>query len=72
VKFLKTMADNALKHNYSMMQIKKKEQWENVAVIQAYTLKYPSQDHTHSLQDISKRKTNRRCNIIKIDQVCKS
>jgi hypothetical protein len=33
------MADNALKHNYSMMQIKKKEQWENVAVIQAYTLK---------------------------------
>jgi hypothetical protein len=38
VKFLETLADNVFKHNYSMMQIKKKiELWENFGVT---TLKY--------------------------------
>jgi hypothetical protein len=39
VKFVETLADNVFEHIYSMMQIKKDEQWENVRVIQVYTLK---------------------------------
>ena len=40
VKFFETLADNVLKHNYSMMQIKKKmEWWENFRVTQVYHLK---------------------------------
>ena len=40
VKFLETLADNVFRHNYSMMQIlKKNELWEYVGVTQAYTLK---------------------------------
>jgi hypothetical protein len=41
VKFLKTLADNALRHtgNYSMMQIKKKMNSGTIWVTQAYTLK---------------------------------
>jgi hypothetical protein len=39
VKFLETLADNVFTHNYSMMEIKKKnELWENFGVT-AYTLK---------------------------------
>jgi hypothetical protein len=40
VKFLETLADNVFRHNYSMMQIlKKNELWEYFGVTQAYTLK---------------------------------
>jgi hypothetical protein len=41
VKYLATLADNVLRHNYSMMQIKKKKKKlrENFGVTQAYTLK---------------------------------
>jgi hypothetical protein len=39
VKFLETLADNVFTNNYSMMEIKKKELWENFGVTQAYTLK---------------------------------
>jgi hypothetical protein len=43
VKFLETLADNIFTHNYSMMQIKKKnERWEHFWVTQAYTLKSPN------------------------------
>ena len=39
VKFLETLADNVFRHNYSIMQIKKKiDRWENVWVTQVYTL----------------------------------
>ena len=38
VKFLETLADNVFTPNYSMMQIKKKELWENFWDTQAYTL----------------------------------
>ena len=40
VKFLETLADNVFRHNYSMMQIKKKiDLLENFEVTQVYTLK---------------------------------
>jgi hypothetical protein len=36
VKFLETLADNVFRHSYSMMQIKKKEPWENFGITQVY------------------------------------
>jgi hypothetical protein len=39
VKFFETLADNVFEHNYSMMQIKKDEQWDNFRVTQVYILK---------------------------------
>ena len=39
VKFLETLADNVFTHNYSMIQIKTNEPWENFGVTQTYTLK---------------------------------
>ena len=41
VKFLETLPENVFRHNYSMVQIKKKiNRWENFGVTQAYTLNY--------------------------------
>jgi hypothetical protein len=50
VKFLETLADNVFKHNYSMMQIKKKiELWENFGVT---TLKYTIYVHCRKIYNL--------------------